>query len=97
MVIDLLYASLTMPLVSCYIKSFRGVSRVARPEHGSAKMTAVWASYHEALCRDGAVAPHGEDVSKVLMCYSLQTFRKLILPNTLERYHDSANPTLSPL
>jgi hypothetical protein len=22
-------------------------------------MTAVWASYHEALCSDGVVAPHG--------------------------------------
>ena len=55
----LLYASLRMPLAYCYSKSFRGVSSVARPEHGGENMKAVWASPHEALCSDGVVAPHG--------------------------------------
>ncbi len=57
--LDLLYASLRMPLAYCYSKSFQGVSSVARPEHGGENMTAVWASPHEALGCDGVVAPHG--------------------------------------
>ena len=58
-VLDLLYASLRMPLAYCYSKSLRGVSSVARPEHGGENRTAVWASHHGALCSDGVVAPHG--------------------------------------
>src|SRR5262245_35590280 len=47
------------PLAYCYSKSFRGVSSLARPEHGGENMLAVWASHHEARCCDGVVAPHG--------------------------------------
>jgi hypothetical protein len=57
--IDLLYVSLRIPLAYCYSKSFRGVSRVARPEHRGENRTAVWALHHEALCGDGVVAPPG--------------------------------------
>jgi len=48
-VLNLLYASLTMPLVHCHINRFRRASSVARPSHGGEKMTAVWASHHEEL------------------------------------------------
>src|SRR6266436_6145398 len=40
--LNLLYASLTIPLVYCHSKSFQRVSSVARPEHGGENMTAVW-------------------------------------------------------
>src|SRR5215510_5489267 len=49
---------LTIPLVCCQIKSFRHVTRVARPEHGGAHRPAVWAAHHEALGSDAVVAPH---------------------------------------
>src|SRR5262249_56253207 len=58
-VLNLLYASLTIPPVYCHINSFRRVSSGARPEHGGENRTAVWASHHEELCSDGIVAPHG--------------------------------------
>ena len=58
-VLNLLFASLTIPPVYCHINSFRRVSSGARPEHGGENRTAVWASHHEELCSDGIVAPHG--------------------------------------
>ena len=56
--INLLYAPLTIPLVYCHINDFQRASRLARPCQGGDKMTAMWASHHEALCSAGVVAPH---------------------------------------
>jgi hypothetical protein len=46
-----------MPLVCCHINSFQRAAGVARSCQGGEKTPAVWASHHEELCSDGAVAP----------------------------------------
>ncbi len=58
MPLSLLYAPLTIPLVSGHSKSFQRASRVVKPSQGGAKRTAVWAAHHEERCSDGVIAPH---------------------------------------
>jgi hypothetical protein len=59
--LDLLYASLPIPLPFCSLSNFRRVSHAARPEHRGENMTAMWTSHHQERCSDGGVAPHGFD------------------------------------
>src|SRR2546425_13336008 len=57
--LDLLYAPLTIPLVSYHVKSFQRASSVVRPWPGGEKRRGGRVSHHEALCSDGGVSPHG--------------------------------------